>query len=166
MASVTFPVEFGGDGNTYTGDDNPNTGLANDGHRLRFVPALANAVAMAEWTKEKAGETNNDRHLATTAAAQAQGSRAAAQASELAATAAAAAAIESAKLGAAYYPSAAVALDDTEPGAYFNVLEGDYIQLYLNDNGAAKPLIRMASQESLDKLNARPDPLLTSLVFS
>ncbi|WP_299316220.1 hypothetical protein [uncultured Halomonas sp.] len=59
--SVTFPPEYGGDGNTYTDDGDPNTGLANGGHRTRFVPALENAVAMAAWTKAKADETAADR---------------------------------------------------------------------------------------------------------
>ena len=41
MASVTFPPEVGGSGLTVTDDANPTTGLANGGHRARFVPALA-----------------------------------------------------------------------------------------------------------------------------
>ena len=47
MASVTFPPAIGGDGSTVTDDANPSTGLANGGHRLRFVPALAQLVAVA-----------------------------------------------------------------------------------------------------------------------
>lgn len=48
MSSVTFPVAVGGDGSTVTDDDNASTGLANGGHRTRFVPALAQVVAVAE----------------------------------------------------------------------------------------------------------------------
>jgi len=48
MASVTFPSALGGDGATYTDDSDPSTGLANGGHRTRFVPCLSGAVAMAE----------------------------------------------------------------------------------------------------------------------
>lgn len=48
MASVTFPTALGGDGSTVTDDANPTTGLANGGHRQRFVPALAQMVAVAE----------------------------------------------------------------------------------------------------------------------
>lgn len=47
MASVTFPVSLGGDGSTVSDDASPTTGLANGGHRTRFVPALAQLVAVA-----------------------------------------------------------------------------------------------------------------------
>jgi hypothetical protein len=47
MASVTFSVSVGGDGSTVTDDANATTGLANGGHRVRFVPALAQVVAVA-----------------------------------------------------------------------------------------------------------------------
>lgn len=46
MASVTFPPALGGDGSTVTDDANTSTGLANGGHRTRFVAALAQAVAV------------------------------------------------------------------------------------------------------------------------
>lgn len=42
MASVTFR-----DGVVISDDANPNTGLANGGHRLRFVPALQEVVSVA-----------------------------------------------------------------------------------------------------------------------
>lgn len=45
MASVTFPPALGGDGSTVTDDANATTGLANGGHRTRFVPSLAQVVA-------------------------------------------------------------------------------------------------------------------------
>lgn len=47
MASVTFSVSVGGDGSTVTDDANATTGLANGGHRTRFVPALGQIVAVA-----------------------------------------------------------------------------------------------------------------------
>lgn len=47
MASVTFAPAVGGDGSTVSDDSNPTTGLANDGHKTRFVPALAQVVAVA-----------------------------------------------------------------------------------------------------------------------
>lgn len=165
MASVTFPEEFGGDGQTYTDDDSPSTGMGNDGHRERFVPALAGAVAMAAWAKDKASETHSDRLTATDAAARAIGANASAQTAASTATAAADVAQESARLAAAFYPSVSLALQETVSGQYFQVAENGYVQLYLNDAGAAKPVLKMASQESLDALNARPDPLLTSLLF-
>lgn len=45
MSSVTFPISLGGDGSTVTDDASVNTGLANGGHRLRFVPSLAQVIA-------------------------------------------------------------------------------------------------------------------------
>lgn len=56
MASVTFPAGVGGDGSTVTDDSNATTGLANGGHRTRFVPALAQVVAVAQNTVTKATE--------------------------------------------------------------------------------------------------------------
>ncbi len=49
MASVTFSASVGGDGSTVTDDNNPSTGLGNGGHRTRFVPALAQLVAVAQF---------------------------------------------------------------------------------------------------------------------
>lgn len=46
MASVYFDPAVGGDGSIVTDDSNPSTGLANGGHRTRFVPALAQIVAV------------------------------------------------------------------------------------------------------------------------
>jgi len=54
MASVTFNEDIGGDGSTVTDDGNASTGLAQDGHRTRFVPALAQIVAVASWVKTTA----------------------------------------------------------------------------------------------------------------
>lgn len=48
MASVTFPTTLGGDGSTVTDDSSATTGLGNGGHRTRFVPALAQLVAVAQ----------------------------------------------------------------------------------------------------------------------
>lgn len=56
MASVNFPAGVGGDGSTVTDDASPTTGLANGGHRTRFVPALAQLVAIALNTVTKATE--------------------------------------------------------------------------------------------------------------
>ncbi len=47
MASVTFSSTVGGDGSTVSDDANATTGLANGGHRTRFVPALGQVVAVA-----------------------------------------------------------------------------------------------------------------------
>ena len=45
MGSVTFPSALGGDGSTVTDDANASTGLANGGHRTRFVPSMAQVIA-------------------------------------------------------------------------------------------------------------------------
>lgn len=49
MSSVTFSITVGGDGSTVTDDSNPTTGLANGGHRTRFIPALSQCVAVASF---------------------------------------------------------------------------------------------------------------------
>lgn len=54
MTSVTFSSSVGGDNSTVSDDGDPNTGLANGGHRLRFVPALAQIVALANFILGKA----------------------------------------------------------------------------------------------------------------
>ena len=59
MATVTFPPAVGGDGSTVTDDANPSTGLANGGHRTRFVPSLAQVVAVAGSAVAAAQAANN-----------------------------------------------------------------------------------------------------------
>ena len=54
MESVEFLTSVGGDGSIVTDDRNPTTGLANGGHRKRFVPALSQVVAVAGNTVTKA----------------------------------------------------------------------------------------------------------------
>lgn len=57
MTAVTFPTTVGGDGSTVSDDANPTTGLANGGHRTRFVGvALKNVVSIAEFVVQKAAE--------------------------------------------------------------------------------------------------------------
>jgi lysophospholipase L1-like esterase len=74
MSSVTFSTTVGGDGSTVTDDTNPTTGLDGGGHRTRFVPALAQTVAVAAHTvaqastaTTKAGEATTARNEAVTA---------------------------------------------------------------------------------------------------
>lgn len=165
MASVTFPTEFGGDGNTYTDDANPTTGLANVGHRLRFVPCLAGAVDMAAWAKQQADASYANRLQAAADAAKAVSANSSAQSAADTATAAAEAATAAAETAAAIYPSVVDALGDTTDGAYFKVPESGYLQLYLNTAGAAKPVMRLASEDTLRAVQQLPDPLLTSLLF-
>lgn len=59
MTSVTFPTALGGDGSTVTDDANPTTGLANGGHRLRFIAALVQLVALAQNVLTNAQAANN-----------------------------------------------------------------------------------------------------------
>ena len=54
--TVYFDPAVGGTGLTVTDDGNPATGLDNDGHRARFVPALSQVVAVASNTVTKAAE--------------------------------------------------------------------------------------------------------------
>lgn len=54
MAQVYFDPAVGGNGTTVTDDANPTTGLANGGHRTRFVPALAQVVAVADYVADAA----------------------------------------------------------------------------------------------------------------
>lgn len=84
MSSVTFSAGVGGDGSTVTDDSNATTGLANGGHRTRFVPALGQVVAVAANTVTKATEA-----AASAAAALASESAAASSASAAASQAAA-----------------------------------------------------------------------------
>lgn len=56
MTSVTFDPAVGGDGSTVSDDADPDTGLANGGHRTRFVPSLSNIVSIAQFVLQKANE--------------------------------------------------------------------------------------------------------------
>lgn len=58
MSSVTFSTSVGGDNSTVTDDASASTGLANGGHRTRFVPTLAQVVAVAGHVVTKAGEAD------------------------------------------------------------------------------------------------------------
>lgn len=57
MAQVTYPPEVGGDGTTISDDANPSTGLGGGGHRTRFIKALQQLVAVAQFVVTKAQET-------------------------------------------------------------------------------------------------------------
>jgi hypothetical protein len=47
--SVTFPSSIGGDDNTYTDDNNPDTGLAGGGAAVRLIPMFSNVVNIANY---------------------------------------------------------------------------------------------------------------------
>lgn len=69
MSGVYFDPLVGGDATTVTDDSHPTTGLGNDGHRLRFVPALAQIVAIANWVKNRALDVIGYRDAAAASAA-------------------------------------------------------------------------------------------------
>lgn len=69
MSSVYFDPALGGDGSTVTDDADPSTGLAQGGHRTRFVPALAQTVAVAGFVLTKAGEAASSESAAAASAA-------------------------------------------------------------------------------------------------
>lgn len=66
--TVYFDPAVGGNGLTVTDDGNPTTGLDNDGHRARFVPALSQVVAVASHVVDTAQDVNDDATTASTAA--------------------------------------------------------------------------------------------------
>lgn len=49
MASVFFDPQVGGNGTTVSDDSSPTTGLVAGGHRQRFVPSLAQIVAIGRY---------------------------------------------------------------------------------------------------------------------
>lgn len=59
MASVTFSALVGGDGSTVDDTGGPN-GLAAGGHRQRFVPSLAQTVAVASFVVNTATVVSSD----------------------------------------------------------------------------------------------------------
>ena len=84
MSSATFPISLGGDGSTVSDDANPATGLANGGHRTRFVPALSQTVACLNGAltqaQGKLDDATTQANNSATSAAAAAASAAAAQA--------------------------------------------------------------------------------------
>ena len=71
--TVYFDPAVGGTGLTVTDDGNPTTGLDNDGHRARFVPALAQVVAVAQYVVDTASGIGDDVIAAQQAVVDAQG---------------------------------------------------------------------------------------------
>ncbi|MCY1263140.1 Chaperone of endosialidase [compost metagenome] len=80
MTSVTFTTDVGGDNITIDDTDNASTGLANGGHRTRFMIALQQFMKVVLWVKVTAATVLGYRDAAATSAGQAQTYAAAAQA--------------------------------------------------------------------------------------
>jgi hypothetical protein len=74
MSSVTV------NGHTYTDDSDPGTGLANGGHRSRFIPLIQDVVAVAGQVATNATSAGEQAAVATTKAAEASASAVAAAA--------------------------------------------------------------------------------------
>lgn len=136
MASVTFSTTVGGDGSTVTDDSNPATGLDGGGHRTRFVPCLAQTVAVASYTKGRAEAAAASATSAATSATSATSSKnaAAASATEAANSATAAAGSASSAAAtvagaiAAAFPVGAIYITagNTNPGTF---LGGTWAQI-------------------------------------
>lgn len=112
MSSVTFSPSVGGDGSTVTDDSNATTGLDGGGHRTRFVPALAQVVAVAAHTVTKAGEAS-----ASAGAAASSASSAAAQAGLTTAAGAAQVALAAAHVATASSQATASATSASQAAA-------------------------------------------------
>ncbi|QUN29552.1 tail fiber domain-containing protein [Cupriavidus sp. KK10] len=80
MTSVTFTTDVGGDNITIDDTDNATTGLANGGHRTRFMVALQQLMKVAQWIKATAATVLQYKTDAATSATQAQTYASAAQA--------------------------------------------------------------------------------------
>ncbi|HJW23752.1 MAG TPA: hypothetical protein VJ576_02550 [Rhodocyclaceae bacterium] len=126
MASVTFPIAVGGDGSTVTDDGNVATGLANGGHRVRFVPALAQVVAVAQNTVNKAAAANASAEAAATSELAAAGHETAAAGSAGAAAGSEVRAEEAAAQAVAAKNDAAALLQASAPFTFRNrIINGD-----------------------------------------
>lgn len=68
-----FDPAVGGTGLTVTDDGNPTTGLDNDGHRERLVPAFSNVVQVAKFIVDTASGIGDDVIAAQQAVVDAQG---------------------------------------------------------------------------------------------
>src|ERR1051325_3511534 len=69
MASVSFSSTIGGDNSTVTDDADLSTGLKKGGATTRFVPALAQIVAIAQWLVTWVGTQITTINAAVTSAA-------------------------------------------------------------------------------------------------
>lgn len=70
--TVYFDPVVGGTGLTVTDDGNPTTGLDNDGHRERLVPAFSNVVQVAKFIVDTASGIGDDVIAAQQAVVDAQ----------------------------------------------------------------------------------------------
>lgn len=71
--TVYFDPAVGGTGLTVTDDGNRTTGLDNDGHRERLVPAFSNVVQVAKFIVDTASGIGDDVIASQQAVVDAQG---------------------------------------------------------------------------------------------
>lgn len=88
--SVYFDPAVGGDGSTVTDDNNASTGLGKGGHRVRFVPAMGQVVAVAQFVVDQAEDASDSAAAAQASAQDASDSADAAAASAASAASSAA----------------------------------------------------------------------------
>jgi hypothetical protein len=133
MSSVFFDPEIGGDGSTVSDDADPNTGLRNYGWTTRFIPALAQLVAVATWTQDWVAARKNEIEMADGTAQEAAitASGAAATASQAAASAGASAqtASSAAEVATQMRNEAATIRDQTQEIATGEVIDDGEIVL-------------------------------------
>lgn len=72
MTQVYFDPAVGGSGLTVSDDNDPSTGLGNGGHRLRFVPALNQMVAVGNFINGRAVDSSNEADASAASAEQAR----------------------------------------------------------------------------------------------
>ena len=183
MASVTFPVEFGGSGITITDDADPQTGLDGTGYIDRFVPALKGAVDMTAHAAQKAGEANQSATTASEAAQQASDDRDSINLdlqtlnglvsdADASANAAAGSATTASNMADAVaqatetYTSVSAGLADTVDTNYFRVIEAPEatrVSVYRNDAGSATPITTYYTKTGVDAKQAAAVRLNRSL---
>lgn len=181
--SVTFPVELGGNGKTYTDDADPETGLDGVGYIERYVPTLGQTIAMAQAAANKAGAAQTSQQAAANSAQQASDDRdsiqldlqqldqrvqdadaSAADADSSATTATNMA--DSVAQATATYTSESEGLANTPDTEYFRVIAvptANKIAVYRNDAGSATPITTYYTKGGVDERNAQATRLARSL---
>jgi hypothetical protein len=74
MTRVYMDPAVGGDGNTYSDDADPQTTLANDGHRIKLMPLISALLSIAQWIKTAAATVSGYASSALASATAAAGS--------------------------------------------------------------------------------------------
>ncbi|CBV44053.1 phage head spike fiber domain-containing protein [Halomonas elongata] len=170
MTSVTYPTEYGGDGKTYTDDADPDTGMANGGHRTRLLPAMAGTIDMAAYAKSQADAASSSASSAANDAAAAEQAKNEVHVDQDTIQAAVTTTTEKASLASAYadtatnmadavaqatatYTGVGSGLGATSDGDYFRVIaapEARRIDVYRNDSGSATLIAEYYTRAGVD----------------